>query len=75
MQMSITVGMPGISHSSSTKKQALAMLHHPQKGLDSMWDMSEEGGHQTPEDTELIWLCCGITFRCIISKEKKTLVH
>lgn len=53
MQMTITVGMPGISHSSSTKKHALAMLHHPQKGADDMWDMSDEGGHQTPADTRL----------------------
>lgn len=53
MQMNVTVGMPGISHSSPTKQHALAMLHHPQKGPDDMWDMSDEGGHHSPPDSGL----------------------
>lgn len=48
MQMTVTVGMPGISHSSTTKQHALAMLYHPQKDPDDMWDMSDEGGPRSP---------------------------
>lgn len=53
MQMTVTVGMPGISHSSPTKQHTLAMLRHPQTGPDDMQDMSDEGGHHSLPDTGL----------------------
>lgn len=51
MLMTVSVGMPGISHSSPTKQHALAMVHHPDP--DDTWDMSDEGGHHSPADPGL----------------------
>lgn len=69
MQMTIIVGMPGISHSSPTKQHALTMLHHPLKDPNNMWDIPDEGGQLSPPDTELNRYCCDITCDCINAKK------
>ena len=52
MQITVSVGIPGISHLNPTKQLELAMLHQPQKDSDDLWDMSAEGGHCFPVDAE-----------------------
>lgn len=63
--MTVTVGMPGISHSSPTKQHALAMLHYPQKDPDDMWDMPDEEATIPHQVLGLNRQCCGITSECI----------
>lgn len=64
MQITVTVGMSGISHSSLTKQHALAMLHYPQKDPDDMWDMSDEGAIFLHQVVGLNRHCCDITSEC-----------
>ena len=56
--MSVTVGMPGISHFSTTKQLALAMLHQTPKDSHDMWAMSDEESDDFPLNLVMNTQCC-----------------
>lgn len=67
--MTVAVGMPGISHLSSTKRPALAMLHHPQKDPYDMWAMPDEEVHDSLLNLMLNKQRCDVMSDCINAKK------